>query len=88
MSRIALAPARARFINLKRIEDEILAQNGQRRCLPNLADPAEIALKKIFFRDHGDGARARRSCKPSPADAGSRSALKTPFEGELSSLRQ
>src|SRR5437867_2128138 len=41
-------PGRAGFINLKGVEHEVLAQNGQARCAPDSADPAKVALKKIL----------------------------------------
>src|SRR5213594_2977675 len=44
-----------RFVDLKGVENEILAQYRQRRAFPYLTNPGEIALEEILLGHDGYG---------------------------------
>src|SRR5947207_9027506 len=67
-----------RLIDLKRLPDEILSKNGQRRSGSNFFDPAKIALKKILLGDD-----RYRACAGARVAAGQLRGVKTFLEHTL-----
>ena len=47
------------LVNLERFPNEIFSQDWQAGGRSNMVDPAEIALKEIFFGDYGNRTRPR-----------------------------
>ena len=52
------------LVKLDLVNDEILAQTRERRFLPDAREVAEMALEKLFVRQHRDAIRAGRFVLP------------------------
>jgi len=54
-----VGPSHGRLINLDLVQDEILAQTGQRHGAANLGEIGQMPVKVWLVREHGDGVGAR-----------------------------